>query len=43
MDEQGEKVSGSELEEIRGDIREIVSKLDRLIGDRSDETDPAQT
>lgn len=43
MNEQGEVVSGSELDEIRGDIREIVAKLDRMIGDRSDETDPART
>ena len=34
-DEQGDMLQGNELEEIRGDIRVIVSKLDRIIADRN--------
>ena len=30
----GEQVRGNELDEIRGDIRAIVSRLDQLIADR---------
>lgn len=42
--ERGEPVQVNELEEIRGDIRDIVAKLDRMIGDRSDDkAGPAQT
>lgn len=42
--DRGEPVVGNEMEEIRGDIREIVAKLDRLIGDRNDaDSEPAQT
>lgn len=42
-DARGEPVGSDEMEEIRRDIRAVVAKLDRLIGDRSDETEPAQT
>ena len=34
-DKRGDTVQGNELEEIRGDIRAIVSKLDRIIADRN--------
>lgn len=32
--ERGDAVQGNELEEIRGDIRAVVSKLDRIIAER---------
>jgi hypothetical protein len=42
-EQQEEPAVRDEMEEIRGDIRAVVAKLDRLIGDRSEGTDPAQT
>lgn len=41
MNEGEVEVRQDELESIRGDIRAIVARLDRLIGDDSDETNPA--
>ena len=35
-DGQGDAVQSNDLEEIRGDIRAIVAKLDRMIGDVED-------
>jgi len=45
MDEQQgvEPAVRDEMEEIRRDISDVVAKLNRLIGDRDESSDPAQT